>query len=214
MMNYIFIDFDGTIVSGSLKHYNCYKKIVSEYGGIPVSKEEYWNLKRNKIDRTVLLAKTKFGGSYEDYLKRWLELIESQEMLMYDELSIDNRQALVKLKEYTKQLILVTLRHNRENLFWQLEKLGIKQLFEDIIVVDGTICKNKYEAVKQMKPTQAIVIGDTEEDEMLSEKLGAEFIAVISGLRDKNYLNAKYYIMNLLDMFNLHITELLNCSNI
>lgn len=210
MINYIFIDFDGTIVSGNLKHYNCYKKIVNEYGGYPVSQDEYWNFKRNKIDRKVLLTKTKFDGSYEDYQNRWLELIETKEMLMYDELTIENRQTLIKLKNYTKQLVLVTMRHNRKNLLWQLEKLAIKHLFEDIIVVDSTRCKNKYEAVKQLKPTRSLVIGDTEEDEILSEKLGAEFVAIISGLRDKADLNAKYYFVNLSDMFHSNITELLN----
>ena len=60
--NYVFCDLDGTLLEDKQRHYECYKAIVKKYGGNCIPLDEYWNDKRNKVKRTVLLEKTGFQG--------------------------------------------------------------------------------------------------------------------------------------------------------
>ena len=60
--DYVFCDLDGTLLEDKQRHYECYKAIVKKYGGNCIPLDEYWNDKRNKVKRTVLLEKTGFQG--------------------------------------------------------------------------------------------------------------------------------------------------------
>ena len=63
----IFCDLDGTLLEDKKRHYECYKDIIIQYGGNPISKDEYWNGKRHKIRCDDLLKKSEFKESMELY---------------------------------------------------------------------------------------------------------------------------------------------------
>ena len=52
-----FFDLDGPILDVSTKYYQIYVDIVKELSGTPISKEAYWQNKRNKVpESTTLIA--------------------------------------------------------------------------------------------------------------------------------------------------------------
>ena len=55
-----------------------YKDIVNEDGGIPLDIETYWEMKRNKVKRDVYLEKSYYKGTYNQFLKKWIERIEKK----------------------------------------------------------------------------------------------------------------------------------------
>lgn len=191
-LEYIFIDLDGTILEGKFKHYNCYKDIINQDGGDPLDIDIYWDMKRHKITRDIQLNKSNYRGSYNNFLSKWLENIENKQYLSYDILKPDVIDTLVKWKKHTDKLILITMRNNKENLYWQLDKLNIKSLFDDIIIcrcVDNT---KKYDFVKDYEFNKAIVIGDTEHDIQLAIECKVKCIAITNGLRDKEFLDSDF----------------------
>lgn len=189
----IFIDLDGTLLEGKLKHYNCYKDIILKDGGTPLDINIYWDMKRSKITREVFLEKSKYKSTYNNFLMQWLENIESEKYLYYDKLKPDVIDVLNKWNNYTNRIILTTMRNNHENLYRQLDNLKIRDIFDEIIICRCQENNEKYKYVKDIKFATAVVIGDTEHDITLAEKLKIRCIAVTNGVRKKEFLNADFF---------------------
>ena len=194
--NYVFCDLDGTLLEDKQRHYECYKAIVKKYGGNCIPPDEYWNDKRNKVKRTVLLEKTGFQGTYDDYLSEWLALIETPEFLKYETLKPDTLSFLEWLRDNSEHIVLTTQRRNRKNLLSQLEKLGISGFFEEVASGD-----HKTDILDGKYNKDSLVIGDTEADEETAKRLGCTFIAVTSGLRNEKYLTADRKITGLKEIY-------------
>ena len=194
--DYVFCDLDGTLLEDKQRHYECYKAIVKKYGGNCIPLDEYWNDKRNKVKRTVLLEKTGFQGTYDDYLSEWLALIETPEFLKYETLKPDTLSLLEWLGDNSEHIVLTTQRRNRENLLSQLENLGISGYFEQVVSGDykTDILDGKYNK-------DSLVIGDTEADEETAKRLDCTLIAVTSGLRNEKYLTADRKITGLKEIY-------------
>ncbi|NOW89444.1 phosphoglycolate phosphatase-like HAD superfamily hydrolase [Clostridium beijerinckii] len=199
-LDYIFIDLDGTILEGKLKHHNCYKDIVIMDGGIPLDIDIYWNMKRNKISRDILLHKSYYKNTYNNFLNKWLMSIESKKYLSYDILKPNAVNTLIGWRSYSKKLILITMRNNSENLYWQLDRLSIRNLFDDVIICKCSNNTQKYDFIKDFIFTRAIVIGDTEYDTVLASKCNIKCIAVTNGLREKKFLNSDFYTSEIKDI--------------
>lgn len=204
MFNYILCDLDGTLLDDSERHYRCYCDIVARYGGECVTKERYWELKRNKIKRTVLLEETKFKGQYEQYANDWVRDIESDVYLKLEQPKEKMVECLRLLKAQTKQLYLVTMRQNRKTLLRQLDNLKMTDYFDKICCVSPLGEKTKSEVIGDLyanqeknEETGILVIGDSEADEALARDKNAQFIGMTDGLRKSCYLNADVYCNNL-----------------
>lgn len=197
----IILDLDGPILEGKCRHYFCYKQIILEGGGNPIALDDYWEMKRKKISRKVLLEKSNYQLDYDIYLKKWLKNIEQNDYLVYDSLKPMIPETLSTWKMDYK-IYLVTLRHNKKNLLNQLTSLGIIHYFEKIICCDYRIKNSKYEAIKNTAFNSAVVIGDSEEDQKTAELLDVPFLAVINGLRDKSFLKACEYFNEICDISN------------
>ncbi len=183
--DYIFLDFDGPVLDGKNRHYRCYKDILLKYGGNPVSLEQYWKMKRSRVSRRTLLELSSFAGSYDEYMNEWLTRIEQKEYLQYDKLWPNVITAIEKLKEQTKQLYLVTMRQNEENLNWQLQQLQLVKLFDRVMCCSLNQEQTKYALLKDIFFEKALFIGDTEVDIETAKLCGSEFKGVLNGLRDK-----------------------------
>ena len=194
--DYVFCDLDGTLLEDRFRHYECYKAIVKKYGGKCISLDEYWNDKRNKVKRTVLLEKTGFRGTYDDYLNEWLALIEKPEFLKYEIMKPETPEFLKWIRENAEHAVLITQRRNRESLLQQLEDLEISVFFEEIISGD-----HKTELLEGRYNKDSLVIGDTEADEETAKRLGCTFIAVTSGVRNEKYLAADRKITGLKELY-------------
>ncbi len=193
----IFCDLDGTILDDKWRHYECYKDIISFYGGECISVEDYWRGKRNKESRETLLRKSKFKGTDAQYLKMWIDNIESEQYLAYEKLKPEMEQTLEYLKGCTGKLILITMRKNRKNLERQLKALGIRKYFDKIYCACPGGGQGKSGITVEEQHKKRLVIGDTEDDMDLAKRIGAVFLAVTDGLRDRRYLKTGHYVEKL-----------------
>lgn len=206
MLDYIFLDFDGPLLDGKLRHYYCYKDIIMKYGGDLIDIDEYWDMKRSKVKRDVLLEKSKFENSYDVFYNEWIENIEKEEYLKYDILKPSVNDTLKKWKKLTSKIVLVTMRQSRETLIYQLKNLNIYDLFDEIIDCSPIKGMNKYDVLKGKEFQKAIFIGDTEEDIKTAKLLKIPSIAILNGLRKKEFLEADYYYNEIKDI-DLEIME-------
>ena len=105
----IFIDLDGPILDGKYKHYKCYADIINKYGGKPIDIESYWNMKRSKIKRTILLEMSNFQSDYSTFYEEWLENIEKVQYLELDVIKPFAKETLNQWKKVVNNIILVTI---------------------------------------------------------------------------------------------------------
>lgn len=199
ILDYILWDLDGTLLDDSMRHYRCYCDIVDHYGGKCISFEEYWIDKRNTIKRTVLLEKSEFQGTYQQYMDSWNELIEEDRYLNFEILKPDTLKVLDWISSVSAHVYLVTMRQKRDNLLRQLKRLRINRYFERIITGNPNTCK-KSDLLDLHLDNKSFVIGDTESDLELANSLGCNFIAVTTGLRDRKYFNNSPCIEKLSDL--------------
>ena len=192
--DYIFLDFDGPILDGRNRHYCCYKDILKKYGGNPIELNDYWEMKRNKVDRRTLLKLSNFQGSYDDYMREWLLRIEQTKYLQYDILQPNTFAAIEILNKQAEHLYLVTMRQSRENLDWQLQHLHIENLFEKVLCDMLDQKQTKYDLIKDISFRNALFIGDTEIDVNTAKKCKIEFRGVLNGLRNiQSFQDEKVY---------------------
>lgn len=156
--------------------------------------DEYWGMKRVRADRHKQLAKSGADEMYDKFLEFWMERIEEKKYLEMDLLQAGAVQKMQEWKSSGLRLSLVTMRNNRENLFWQLTTLGLLPLFDDVIIVgnsegDGS---GKADAVRTLTletGSDALLwIGDTEVDIKAARLAGVRICAVSCGLRTADYL--------------------------
>ena len=201
----IFIDFDGTLVDIAPRHYRVYKKCVEKMGGTPLDRKKYWELKRDNISWNELLPMSGLEvNNRGDYLELFIDRIESLEELYRDELFVDSLSTLY----------LLSLRRNSDALDKQIEKLGIGCFFEKILsghsdTKEGTLLK-KADIIKQTidNPEDSIIVGDTEADVSAAQQLNATSIALLSGIRSKEFLKSMepdYLVAGIGDVANINL---------
>lgn len=193
MIEKIILDLDGPILDGRLRHYKCYGDILVENGFTPLPVEEYWEMKRRRLDRHHQLAASKADGIYPLFLQRWLQRIEEKSYLAADRLQPGIPEKLQQWKSQGIELILVTMRNNMENLHGQLRILGLLPLLDQVVAV-GTDSgeAGKAEAarphVERSQKAAVLWVGDTETDIGAARRLGVRVCAVGCGLRTLEYL--------------------------
>ena len=189
----IFLDLDGTLLDVSNRHFEVYAFTVEQFGGTPLSKRAYWQLKRCKTGWPQLLARSGLAPHVlSPFHDVFVERIEAPQMLAKDQLFVGTRSSLRELSS-THSLSLVTLRRSRANLMDQLRDLDLQRYFDEIEVgpARGEAYEAKLELMKRMAAfREAIVVGDTEADIVAAKMLHVPVVAVLSGVRDREYLGA------------------------
>lgn len=200
MFDYIFLDLDGPLLEGKYRHYKCYEDIIRKYGGTALEIDYYWELKRNKITRDIVLEKSNFKESYEIFFKEWMNNIEDEKYLNLDSLKPEVVETLKSWKNITDKIALVTMRQNRDYLLNQLNFLGVLPLLDEVIDCPPQRKNTKYKALKDKIFNNAIFIGDTEEDTNTAKMLNIKSIGITTGLRKKEFLEADYYFEEIKDI--------------
>ncbi|MFH1616609.1 MAG: HAD family hydrolase [Planctomycetota bacterium] len=193
MFKVIIIDLDGPILDGMLRHYQCYSDILSENGYCPVPSQKYWSMKRNRYSHAEQLAESGAEGISNLFVERWLTLVEERRYLRLDRVQDGIINRLRQWKSRDIKIILVTMRNNNSNLYWQLEQFGLLALFDHIIVISskstGIDKADMVELhIKDMNRNCILWIGDTEADINAARKLGVMVAAVGCGVRSSDFL--------------------------
>ena len=108
----IFFDFDGTLLDSSERLYRLFCDLIPD---CTFSKEQYWEMKRNKINHKMILEQFFPQYNYEEFEQKWMSLIEKEEYLNYNSLYKFSKDVLEKLY-LDNELYLLTARQSKENL--------------------------------------------------------------------------------------------------
>lgn len=188
------MDLDGPILDVSERYYFVYRTVMEGYGARWLGKDEYWELKRRKVPLEEILRKTSAGLAVTAFRERRLQLIEEKEALENDIVFPDAYGALRCLRE-RHRVVLVTLRHSREQLDWELERLRLASCFA-VVLCSGAhdgIWTDKVKLIEcddGPRAHDSAVIGDTEVDILAAKHLRLRSIAVTRGIRCGSFLEA------------------------
>lgn len=189
----IFFDLDGPLLDVRERYYFVYKQFVTGQGGIPLSMEQYWDLKKSNASLEKLLLLSRCDGVKAAEFKRHLSAHREE----LSSLTLDRLQPKVKeILGYLSQhyvLYLITLRRNKENLFRQLEELGILAYFKEVLTMAPTTdkkWKHKVDLLTEhsLHDQAGMIIGDTPTEILAGKKTGLTTIAVSNGIRSEGLL--------------------------
>lgn len=198
VLDMFFFDFDGPILDVSDRYFTVYAHTLRECGGDPLSKAEYWNLKRNNISEMEIISKTLEKKRIVKYLLQRKILIEDPSFLSLDRIWPDLLSDYKTiLKKYPA--ILVTLRSNPQNLQRQLIDLGIGSWFHQVLSHSNIDMADdrwkikvqliqKSKLLNKIKPNESIFFGDTETDILTGKALGMKTVAISFGIRNQEIL--------------------------
>jgi phosphoglycolate phosphatase-like HAD superfamily hydrolase len=186
----LIFDLDGPILDVSEKYYRLYCDIVREYGGLAISKDDYWICKRQRIPETIILQRSGLTGSETDFQILRKERIESEPYLAHDRVWPEAITMLTELAEF-HSLYLVTLRHDRASLIHELDRLKLRSYFQIVFSAPSDSSahehsETKVQLVREVFPADSFTgwfIGDTATDILAGKKLGINTVAVSYGIR-------------------------------
>jgi phosphoglycolate phosphatase-like HAD superfamily hydrolase len=187
-MKPILIDLDGTILDVWERHHAVYSQIFSEFDRDPMRLDEFKRRRREGNSTPALLAEVLASAEAEQFSRRWLQRIESPEALALDVPYPGAVDALTQMGK-DHDVILVTLRRERENLMSQLDSLGIRSLFRQIISLESEQARHKHELPRlERVAAGGYVVGDTEADIRFAIRTARDLICVSSGMRSEEFL--------------------------
>lgn len=207
MKRKIFFDFDGTLLDPRQRMYSLFQELT------PVSSfsfDEYWDIKRNRINQNDLL-KSKFQYLPEQiqaFKKSWLNKIEERHRLDTDK-PFEGVSDLLSSLAKDHDLYLVTARQTPEHVAHQLEKFGWTSHFKKVLVTRQTNSKAGLILVTETVTPQDILIGDTGEDILTAKELGMISVGVCSGFLCRKILEEYKPDYLLESVLELHETSLL-----
>lgn len=195
----LFMDLDGTLLDDTARHYSTYVELLGlpEMRGHPIPEKEYWGLRREGKPVDEILRKSRlFPTKFKDFGLRFEERVETPEMLALDRVRVGTETALGKL--YTKTpIVLVTQRRDGAELENQLARLGLRKYFAEVLFGGlkptrrptkddrwqhkAGLLKARYKIL----PTEALFIGDTENDVKAARSLKFDVWLVEGGHQNK-----------------------------
>lgn len=201
-MNIIF-DLDGTLIDSSERMYCLFQELVPES---EFTKEQYWDLKRDKINHRMILKRYFPEYQFDDFNKKWLNFIERDNYLEMDCNYPDTREVLQYLS-HKGRIVLLTARQSKEGLYRELERLDLVSFFSHILVTEHK--QSKIELIK------AVNLGIEEDDYFISDMgndilegntLGYKTVGISHGFMNKEKLmeyNPDYLIDELSELKKL-----------
>jgi phosphoglycolate phosphatase-like HAD superfamily hydrolase len=183
-------DADGTVLDVSRRHHRVYAQTIRLLGGKPLTKREYWQLRRRDIEWQQILVESGLKPELlSAFLQRFIERIESPDMLATDRLVVDGEASLRTLSD-EHCLYLVSLRRSQPDLMDELDRLRVGKYFDRVAVGHGEAApyRNKVDLIARIPDFDGIVIGDTEADILAAKELNLMSVAVLSGIRGIEYL--------------------------
>jgi phosphoglycolate phosphatase-like HAD superfamily hydrolase len=191
----MFWDLDGPILDIRWKYYGVYADLVRARGASPLGLEDYWSRKREREPDEVILAQSGLGQHTRAFQELRRSRIETDHYLAMDSVWPGLHDLLSGLGR-SWQMVLVTLRHDREALMHQLERLHLRSRFDAIVSSPGEggggeRGDRKAQAVREiLGPVRyhGWFVGDTETDIVAGQRLGVCTAAVTFGIRTPSHL--------------------------
>ena len=190
-MSILYFDLDGTLVDVRKRHYAAYADTMRELGLTPLPEQTYWDARRDGASNADLMGNVD-AECHSRFAEKWLARVESPSYVRLDTLIPGARATLAALRE-SYELVLVTMRQDRESLLEQLDELSLRKFFSAVYSRDGSDQpQSKSKLIRLFDdnvPGDAAVIGDSEADVEAARELGIESVCVTSGVRSRRYLD-------------------------
>lgn len=190
----IYFDLDGTLIDVSGRFYRIYCDLLAMFNcKSKLSKDEYWQLKREKCPEEEIVRRTCKNIDIQKYRELRMTFIESPKYLKYDRPFSYTFDVIKKLKT-NHRLIIVSLRESYEKTEMELDHLGMKSFFDKILVHNEDVdemWRIKADLIKSdssFDRSSSVVVGDTEADFFASKAIGIPCFLVVSGIRTREYL--------------------------
>jgi phosphoglycolate phosphatase-like HAD superfamily hydrolase len=203
----LFFDLDGPLLDVRRRYHGVYASIAAELCVRAFELEEYWAAKRRREPlRDFFPGVQDPARLREIYMDRWLARIEAPEWLSQDRLVHGAPECLAAL-ERSHELYLVTLRRDPLALAWQLDAIGLRSYFQDVL--SGWAEREEGSRLKAgwMRPLVAggtgVIVGDSEVDMQAAALLDMRAIGVSFGIREAHELialGAKHVIDDLKEL--------------
>ncbi len=181
----IFFDLDGTLIDASDRLYNLFQALVPES---TFSKNEYWLLKRNKINHSEILHRD-FSYSNDqviEFQRKWMDHIERAEWIRLDK-PFENVTNYLKALKHIHELYVVTSRQYEDVAVNQLQSYGWSNLFNDVLVTRQVVSKSDMIRKFNVVATDWMV-GDTGKDIQEGKRLGLLTAGVLTGFLNRDRL--------------------------
>lgn len=198
-------DFDGPIVDVSERYYQVYQyclTTISTPGQAihPLSKSEFWSLKRSRIPEVQIGINSGLDDSQaRDFAHLRRATVHTMPYFQHDLIIPGARAALNKLQSAGIELVVMTMRRTRE-LDFALLNYGLDEFFSpgrryclsnDYVktqdIKDKTLLMQQ--AMQELPRDQTWMLGDTEADIIAAQSQNLPAIAVLSGIRDRSQLS-------------------------
>lgn len=191
----IFLDLDGPILECKMRHYACYLDLCRSQELQPLERDEYWELKRQRVKGATLFQRSGARGDGSDLMRSWIDLVEQPGYLALDAVHPWVFDVLSSWVASGACLCLATLRSNVAGLHAELETLGLRRFFDRVVVSDSALGGEGKAAAAAgdrsgIDPQSAVWIGDTEVDADAAAKLGVKLYLVTCGIRTEDYLRS------------------------
>ena len=136
-MTILYFGLDSTLIDVRKRHYAAYVDIMRELGLTPVTEQAFWEQRRGGAETEDLIGDVR-GPDHERFTKRRRERADVPSYVRLDTLIPGARATLSALRK-SSELVLVTLREDRETLLNQLDELSLSKLFTAIYSRDVTL---------------------------------------------------------------------------
>jgi len=177
----IFFDLDGTLIDARMRLYSLFCDLT---GQTILDFDNYWELKRSMHDQSWILYNIlKYSAlQASDFKKSWLENIEEEKYLNFDNLFPFTISTLEGFKEMGFSLYIITARQNKASTLKQLLSMGLTDYFTDCFIAPAP--KTKAEEIRLQGITLSendVIVGDTLEDVETAKNLNIKSISVLTG---------------------------------
>lgn len=182
----VVFDLDGTLVEVSARDYAVYRDVLVDDRLAPLPCSEYWPLRRARTQLAAILAhSTEAPDTYmESFVERRESRYEAPEYLDLDTVLPTVHETLSVIQEQY-HCVLITSRRDALATAHQLAKLQLRRYFQSVCCCNG----HKGEALAVVTDV-ALIIGDTEHDIGLALGHGHRCVAVTTGMRSREFLEA------------------------
>lgn len=191
MMKRVVFDFDGTLLNSRERHVIVLKDCLRFFGIFDANLDEYMIYKADGNSTYAFLCnKLMLSEDLADKIsKRWISMIELDSYLAKDSLYMDAIDTLQYCSSIA-ELYLLSARSNGEELYRQVERMGLRDYFCEVICVSPRhATTEKINVLRRIKP--CVIVGDTEVEYQAAQEVGISCYLLNRGFRSKEYFEQR-----------------------